>query len=166
MPCSCQVCIFIWLSAKALPERTCKAGTPKRSSFWSHLPCRCCHGAIQRVWPHNSQLLMVRWMMSSGCRPRVGNRGPQGHVNTLDSGMSVSTRALFIARAASWTSALLSSLPASHTRGVSPKGGYPPPLRLFVPSWNQTSSHHPSLRTLALLGGKWPQICPSGRVLR
>lgn len=59
-----------------------------------------------------------------------------------------------------------SSLPASHARDESPKVGQPPPLRLFVPLWNQTSSHHPRLMTLALLGGKWPQICPSCGALR
>lgn len=45
-------CIFICLSAEALPERCCEGGTLKRSSFFSCLP-RCCPGAMWRdsLWP-------------------------------------------------------------------------------------------------------------------
>lgn len=41
-------CIFIWVSAEALPERCCEGGIPKRSNFLSHVPCRCCPGAMKR----------------------------------------------------------------------------------------------------------------------
>lgn len=52
MPWYCEC--FTWVSAEALPER-CEGGAPKRRSFLSCLPCRCCHGAKQRwetsLWP-------------------------------------------------------------------------------------------------------------------
>lgn len=113
--------------------------------------CHTSHvGVAMELWSggrplcahHNSQL-MVRWMMSSGPRWRMGDRGPQGHINTLDPDMSLSYKSRILSSCCQ-LGLTRSQQPAGLThQGWGPKGGLATSTQVFCPFMepNQFPSH-------------------------
>lgn len=151
MPCSCQWCIFIWVSAEALSERSFKGGTPKRSRFWSRLPCRCCHWAMQRVWPTqfpaDGEMDDVLKVQTQG-----GKQGPTRscqhsgfrHVPLYKSPVLSLCCQLELTPP---------QQPASLTyQGCQPKGGFPTSTQAFCPFMEPNQFPSPQLNDLGSTG--------------
>lgn len=134
--------------------------------------CHASHvGVAMRLCRAESLLVATTipsWWWDGWC-PQGADQGwemdSQGHISTLDPDMSLSYKSPIL------------QLPAGPYPFSAPCQPHMPQMRaqrwishlhsdVFVPSWNQMSSQNPRLMTLALLGGKWPQICPLGREIR
>ena len=90
-------CISIWISAKVLPVRGCEGGGCRSFQRGAAAPHTSHGGVAMRLrrgrgplCGHHSSHLMVGWMVSSGPRPWMGDRGPHGHPTALDPDMSLS----------------------------------------------------------------------------